>query len=378
MNSKNHYSIFLIILIFLSSCIRDQIPPPESFPTISGKEDTTLVNRIDGYLIYEFNGTVVKSLPNLKERYLNDTYLFTDFYNPTFGSIDIINGVSGPDEEGNIVYFTSILYENYTLMATTIDGKEPEVIFTRKGDSISDIGNDVALSPRGGYAAFVSNLQGIQTDMGYLQEGTLEIWDVINKKKLDLNVKALANGLAWFPDGKILAYTKLISQEELKAIGINIEDSIIQKKYLSSENITVVYVYDLSQKTDKFLSVGEDPVISDDGKKFIIFNGQYSYLFDIDTKESKMINLPGRFYYYGSQHWSGPIAFISPNLVLYRAVFTEGAKPQWTTGNSPLVGPKPLVTIKLTDLDTGQFQTIVEGIDPRHHVGYGNVKEGKI
>jgi tetratricopeptide (TPR) repeat protein len=38
---------------------------------------------------------------------------------------------------------------------------------------------------------------------------------------------------------------------------------------------------------------------------------------------------------------------------------TAGAKPKWTEHNSPLVGPKPMLSIKLTDLSNGAFQTVL-------------------
>jgi LPXTG-motif cell wall-anchored protein len=43
----------------------------------------------------------------------------------------------------------------------------------------------------------------------------------------------------------------------------------------------------------------------------------------------------------------------------------------WTTSNSPLTGAKPLTTVKLSNLDTGEFQTIVSGLDPRNPASYG-------
>jgi hypothetical protein len=46
-------------------------------------------------------------------------------------------------------------------------------------------------------------------------------------------------------------------------------------------------------------------------------------------------------------------------------------KVEYTKHNSPLSGPKEMLTIKIVDLETMKFQTLVPYIDPRKAVSFG-------
>lgn len=62
---------------------------------------------------------------------------------------------------------------------------------------------------------------------------------------------------------------------------------------------------------------------------------------------------------------TGVIAWLDQRHLVYRGHVTPGAPSGLTTGNSPLVGPKRLQAIKVMDVQTGEFLTVLDGVDPR-------------
>ena len=69
------------------------------------------------------------------------------------------------------------------------------------------------------------------------------------------------------------------------------------------------------------------------------------------------------------------IGFVAPRKVLYWALPTDGATAAFTGRNSPMVGPKQLLSLKVADLDSGAFATVYADLDPRARVGYGDRRD---
>lgn len=61
----------------------------------------------------------------------------------------------------------------------------------------------------------------------------------------------------------------------------------------------------------------------------------------------------------------GVIGWLQDRYLVYRATVTPGAPSGLTVGNSPLVGAKLLEAVKVMDVRTGEFLTVLEGVDPR-------------
>jgi len=68
------------------------------------------------------------------------------------------------------------------------------------------------------------------------------------------------------------------------------------------------------------------------------------------------------------------IALLEDDLVLYWSLPTAGAPARFTKNNSPLVGPKPMPTIKLAEIRSQRFQTVLPYIDPRDRLSFGAAK----
>jgi len=136
------------------------------------------------------------------------------------------------------------------------------------------------------------------------------------------------------------------------------------KEFSDWLRVPAVHVYNVSTGETTFLHMGWDVAVSADGAFVIIsdFRGRVRVV-DTHTKVSKPVTWPGR--------WGGIIGFTGPRTILYWGLPTTDAPQQWAPVGSPLVRRKHMLTIKLADLSTGEFQTIVGAIDPRHRVSYG-------
>ena len=101
-------------------------------------------------------------------------------------------------------------------------------------------------------------------------------------------------------------------------------------------------------------------------------------LYDVTTRKLGLAKLPGLYdrdrlgIYQG-----GVIALIDGDIVLYWALPTTGAVQRTTTNNSPLVGAKKMPSIKAARLSSGEFQTLIPFMDPRHEVVFGQVTGSK-
>lgn len=62
------------------------------------------------------------------------------------------------------------------------------------------------------------------------------------------------------------------------------------------------------------------------------------------------------------------LAWLDDRYLVYRGDVTPGAPSGLTTSNSPLVGPKRLQAVKVMDTQTGEFLTVLEGVDPRARI----------
>jgi WD40 repeat protein len=254
----------------------------------------------------------------------------------------VVHSLSGPDHIGTIAYIENhmeLVSSKHKLKTINIDGKNDEVIFSRSGDALWDhvAGNFLALSPIGGFVALICNVKDCDI-------GTLEIWDIKKKKNLDVKLPAFNAPLSWFPDGTMLAYTGVRNQ--------------------NGKNMSSIFIYDLKENKNNFFANGEGALVSPDGKSIIIGQADHSLaLFNYKTKVSRTLKIPGLVGF--------PMGFANNNRILAFCLPTKGGPAQWTKNNSPLVGAKPIIAIKIIDLETGEFQTVLNSVDPRREVSSG-------
>jgi len=320
------------------------IPAEErDFPVVSGPESTELLEKSSGSIVYE----------------LDDLLVAMSFLDGSQKRVNEYEGVSavfvsGPDRDGNVVYIGNAS-DGYHVVLTSLNQEfSPSLVLSRPGTSASvffDVGGVVALANSGGNFAFTSDVKRKSADWDVGFRERLEIWNVFSKNEVRelLFMDEGIAGFSWFPDGSRLVYGKSVNDE----YGI--------------------YVYDVETGDENFLVSGINPVISPEGN-YMIYQVRAPKLEDsyrimtLGTGEIIEAQLPGaRAPYSGVAHIGMP----GDNLVVYFGLPTEGAEPGFTVRNSPLVGPKAFISIKIADVITGEFQTVLDNVDPRESFSYG-------
>jgi hypothetical protein len=328
--------------------------------TIDGPEATDLIKGVRGYILMTkpaSKGIAAVTLPSLQEKAVYEP-------GPDAGP----HSVGGPDAEGRAVFVEGYWSKRrHALKVIRPDGKDELELFSRPGDSIWDevIGRGLSLSPAGGQVALVSRTRGEQMDNppAYLTVGSLEVWDVSRKAGRQTGVTAMEDALPWFPDGKRLAYVEFLAREKVPAGRAQLGD--FGAGFKNWAKLPAVHVLDIATGTRTFLHVGWQPVVSSDGKTVLVSDWDRRWrLVDVASRESKAVQLPG-------VTWRGAVALLEGRLALYWGRPTTGTPLRYTQFNSPLSGEKLMFTLKLADLDSHKFQTMVSYIDPRMSVSFG-------
>src|SRR5205085_1801078 len=107
------------------------------------------------------------------------------------------------------------------------------------------------------------------------------------------------------------------------------------------EKLPAVFARDVVAEKETFLHVGWSPVVSFDGRYVLVSNldGDYRRV-EVQTGKSAVVS-------WGGKAWSGAFAYPATDIVLSWSLPTQGAKIKYTENNSPLRGPKQMLTLKL-------------------------------
>lgn len=356
------FCIFLVVMqIATVGCFQ------EPLPTVSGPESKTIVSKVSGVIItseqsgHGLTKLAILRLPSLKRCSLTPS---------TEGSDQIIDGLSGPDETGTIVYIHATLDKHY-LKTIKLDGTKDQIIFERPGGFARTGVEDLALAPTGGHVAFLitgalSNGVQMQNPSTYLTMGALEIWDINKKSALNLPPIAAVSTwstpfLSWFPDGKKLAYVELVPKGQASLSRADIE--AFARSYPGWDRVPVITVLDLQTGKREEIHSGFAPVVSADGTQILAqFTAQSMVVVDSMSKSSHPIRLPGAYAF--------ALSIPKRNLFLYWGLPTAGAATVHSPHGSFRAGLQ-MVSLKLADLDTGTFQPVVYPIDPRNSASFG-------
>lgn len=357
----------------------DQVAPGQEpqAATVAGPETDKLLPATSGYVLFAFGSDqpdgiavgdiVAVQLPTLKDTIVRPATAPNEIDMPT------IHSLSGPDAAGRIAYVEDHFFvadeknRCHVLKTIRINGTGDTEIFSRPGDAMwaahGEIGSDLALSPVGGRVAFLSGIVHVQMPSAYLSLGSVEIWDVKQKIRTKTSFKAL-EGLAWFPHGKRLAYVKLVDPKAAAVADLVTEAS--RKSFPGWDRIPAVFLRDVDAETETFLHVGWSPVVSFDGRSVLVsdLKGAWERV-DVATGKAVTAAWPGL---------GKPIAIPTEDVALTLDLPTQGSKVRFTEQNSPLVGPKEMLSLKLAKVNGNAFQTVVPHIDPRTCVSFGQVR----
>jgi hypothetical protein len=283
----------------------------------------------------------------------------------------VVLAVAGPDSRGRVAYVENWMSvppgrsQNCLRVIDETRGQD-QILLSRRGDALwgTAFGDDLALSRIGGKIAFLSHLTQVQMlrPSALLHTGTIEIWSVDQGTGGETGVTALDDRLSWFPDGRHLAYVALMPKEQV--FPEPLEPERFGQGTLEWPQVPVVRILDTETTETEFLHLGRSPVVSTDGKSVLVADFAYRWhLVDMTTHQSKPVQTPGQ--------WGAPLALIDSRFVLYRGYPTAGTPIRLTESNSPLSGPKLMLSVKVADLETRRFQTIVSYFDPRTRASCG-------
>ncbi|MCY7388248.1 MAG: hypothetical protein LH481_09325 [Burkholderiales bacterium] len=255
-----------------------------------------------------------------------------------------VNGLSEDDDAGRVLFVTSgrALHREY-LVQQLVGGNE-QILFSRSGDPLWDHAlSGIALAPSGGMAAFVSQTaEKLEKRFQLLTEGPLCLWDSTSGSIRDTGVSALGDRPSWFPDGRRVAYATTTAD--------------------SGANAPVVRILDTSTGESSLLAAGRLPVVSSDGRSVLVARGRNVELIlvDVTSGNERTLRRTGGL--------GTPIALVDSRYLIYKGKTTAGGPSGITEHNSPLVGPKAMMAIKLMDIQTAQFTTLIPLIDPRYAI----------
>jgi hypothetical protein len=345
-------------------------------PTVDAPESKQLASRIDGYIVWTLprGGISTLSLPGMSESVVRPA---------APEEVDVfatVHSLNGPDSSGRIAYIEDHFFvasekeRKHVLKTVRIDGTNEVQIFERSGSAMwsgslagrGEIGLHLALAPSGDKVAFLSGLTAKQMPGLLWNAGSIEIWDVRKKARITTVQPAIDSSMSWLPDGKRLCYVRLVARGELPqpAAGLNRYDDFLK----SWDEVPAVYVFDLDSGQSRFLHVGWLPIVASDGKTALvggwISRSEMAWSrVDMQKGESNPVRWPGDA--------QGAIAVVEDDLVVYWGWPTEGAQALFTEHNSHPRGRKPMLTIKVALLDSGEYQTLMPHLDPRARVCFG-------
>lgn len=331
-------------------------PAPD---TVKGPETVGLASRLSGFVVMDrpVGGMDALAVPGGRRLVVR----------PPGSAVGVVHSLAGPDAEGRIAYVENhAAAGRHSLKTIRIDGGQDERVFSRRGDAFFEraIGTSLALSPSGGMVALVGRLSRFQTNRPAfpLRIGPLEIWDVRKKSGREVGVFALDRRISWFPDGRRFAYVELVPRE--KAQFPESASDRFGAGFSSWEAVPVVRLFELDSGRRNSLHVGWDPVVSSDGTSVLVRDAEgRSRLVDVKTGGSRAASWPGDA--------GGAIALSEGGLVLYWGLPTEGTPSEFTPISGNALGPRPMKTLKVALLGTGNFETLLPTIDPRRDVAFG-------
>jgi hypothetical protein len=336
---------------------------------VPGPEANDLLSRLSGTLVACEPGGGIRAvtLPRIEQKHLRQPSRHDQ---PPFPSV---HSISGPDHQRRVAYIENRMAaspeqsQHCLRVLGGADGQD-RVLFTRPGDALWEtaIGDHLALSPLGGKIAFLSQLTSVQMAQPpvLLETGGIEIWSIDEGKGRETGIIALDAGLSWFPDGQRMAFAALVSKDQVPTGPL--EPDRFGGDTAGWPQVSAVDVLDTETSETEILHPGRNPVVSTDGRTVLVVDFEYRWrLVDTATRQSTPVRVPGQ--------WGAPIALIDSRLVLYRGYPTAGTPIRLTAANSPLSGPKLMLSVKVADIDSSEFQTILPYFDPRTHVSYGAV-----
>jgi hypothetical protein len=205
------------------------------------------------------------------------------------------------------------------------------------------------------------------------KDGELEVWYLDEEKEAQRIAHVVDDTVGWLHDEKTIVVTRLLDHQAAEELDMKCPDRSAEcmSAYVGWASVPVVSLIDIETGSEMPMHVGEHPIVSSDGQQVLVRDVNLRWrIVDINTKHCRAVSGPGAIY-------PGSVALLNKDLVVYWAWPTAGRAAQYTKYDSPVVGSKQMRCIKICNLDTGGFQTLVDDVDPRSAVSVGTAIECK-
>ncbi len=332
-------------------------------PTVPGPEEPSVLARLRGTVIYDTPGGGIEGVTLPDKRLLR----LREPRNSSEPGAAAVHTLAGPDERGTIAYVLirkspkRPWAESHQLVVQR-PGAPEKVVFDRGGDPTWDnVASDcMALSHRDERVAIAVDLKKAQMPGALLMEGPLEVWDLKSGASRRYCITALEGPLSWFPDGRYLAYSELVSRSAAPEFPLAPDNFGAEIRKWS--RVPVTFILDTKTGEKRMLHLGEGPVVSMDGKYVAVSLYEAGYrLVDAATGRSKPIPKA-----------TSLVALLDGKTAIFIDYPTRGKASGYTQSNSPIgPGPRPMLAAKAGALEGRHFATIVDSVDPRLEMSFG-------
>lgn len=324
-------------------------------------ETDDLFSQLNGYVIIDRPASISAIELPLKEQFI---------VREPYKTSKAIHRISGPDKQGRIAFIDDDL-EFYSLKLIEMRTKNETEILSRKGSHWShekeNYGISFSYSDTGGFVAFVRNYDGVSKLIPnvYVSIGHLEIIDTDKKSDVKTSIKVLDQGLDWFPDGSKLVYTALIPRFQIsKDIETQFADGF-GSDMISWPNTPIVTMLNLKDMSTKQLHIGWNPRVSKDGSSIAIqdYQGRIR-LYKVSNGSSLPVSVP-----IGQE--CHVFSMIGKDYLLYKTIPIKGRKHRMTS----TFGRTPIWTLRVAQMNTTRYKTVVQDLDRHRRVSYGVVEQ---
>jgi hypothetical protein len=272
--------------------------------------------------------------------------------------------LAGPNEVGKIVTLEDGP-TGFALSVQSVSTSARKMIWKfDAGERVgSGLGRNIAISSGDDFVSFLDHCK--ESSSREIEElGRVCRLQVLDLKTLSIRATiadVLDSGLCWLPAGNQLAYTTAMPRSQVATASVG--DNGVRASFASLSVLPVISIFDLVSKLHREVAVGWEPVFSASGRYLLLhgFHDQFAVT-EVSSGATRGLNWPGNA--------GGAITF-DEDWVLFLGYPTAGRPVRWSGHNSPLVGKKQLLALKVARPSDDSFETVIDGVDPRQQISFG-------
>jgi len=315
---------------------------PASLERLAGPEDQTLVQRLSGtILVCDEEQRIVRiELPGLERE---------EVLPPRTAA----RGVSNVDAAGEFVF---VQYSRPWRMTRVSAASGESHVVAESARPVRDyVIGAIALAADGSRAALAWDAER-RPDARLA--GHLDVVKLADGDSFPTAVTVFSEHMGWLPGDRELVVEVLLPKEEAGAMAGDVSWARVD-----DDQVSAIVALDPDTGAMRSIARGHAPVLDAEGACVLSRLDDGSYLrTELPSGRESAWAWPG-------DH-GGPLAVACDGHVVYLGLPTEGRPVIETRYYSPAVGARELPDIKLADPTTGEFATLVEGVDVRHPLSF--------